>query len=217
MGGCDIVKEMHASGDLAKALGVSAGEVAPPSIALTPAAVKAFEAAAADAAGDVLRLEVSPAFEYGLFFAPAEKGDVVVQASGLSIHLDRASARRADRTRIDFVEGPSGAGFKIENPNEPARVKPITADELKALIDRGEKVELFDVRTESERAIAVIPGARHLDQAGQDYLLALPKDTRVVFHCHHGVRSHSAASARASPTSTTSRAASTPGRRSTRA
>src|ERR1700690_3955113 len=32
VGGCDIVREMHASGELAKALGVTVTEVAPPRI-----------------------------------------------------------------------------------------------------------------------------------------------------------------------------------------
>jgi monothiol glutaredoxin len=193
VGGCDIVKEMHASGELARALGVEAARVNPPSVSLTPAAAKAFADASADAGTDVLRLEISPAFEYGLFFAAAEPSDVVVTAGGLTIHVDRASARRADGTSIDYVEGPSGAGFKIENPNEPARVKQITPAELKAMLDHKEPIELFDVRPDAERNIATIAGARQLNQEGQDYLAALPKDARLVFHCHHGMRSQSAA------------------------
>ncbi len=192
-GGCDIVKEMHASGELATALGVTPGKVEPPSITLSPAAKAAFEAAAADAGGDVLRLEIGPRFEYGLFFAQPEKGDVVTTASGLAVHLDPASARRAGGTSIDYVEGPSGAGFKIVNPNEPQRVKQITAAELQAMMKRGDAIEIFDVRTPGERAIASLPGTRLLDQAGQDYLLGLDRGTALVFHCHHGMRSQAAA------------------------
>jgi monothiol glutaredoxin len=69
----------------------------------------------------------------------------------------------------------------------------LTAPELKALIDRGEHFEFFDVRTEQEHAIARIEGARLLDRAGYEYLLTLDRGTPLVFHCHHGVRSQSAA------------------------
>ncbi|WXB20311.1 hypothetical protein LZC94_40810 [Pendulispora albinea] len=61
------------------------------------------------------------------------------------------------------------------------------------MIDRGEKFELFDVRTPEERAIARLDIARHLDDAGVDYLQGLPKDATIVFHCHHGMRSRAAA------------------------
>jgi len=61
------------------------------------------------------------------------------------------------------------------------------------MIDSGERFELFDVRTEQEYAIARIEGARLLDQKSHEYLLALDRDTPIVFHCHHGIRSQSAA------------------------
>ena len=53
--------------------------------------------------------------------------------------------------------------------------------------------ELFDVRTTAERAIAKIEGARHLDDAAVEYIQGLPRDTLLVFQCHHGMRSQSAA------------------------
>ena len=42
------------------------------------------------------------------------------------------------------------------------------------------------------KAIARIEGARHLDEAGVEYIEDLPRDTLLVFHCHHGIRSQSA-------------------------
>src|SRR5215468_12737471 len=63
VGGCDIVKEMHAAGELAKLLGVS-GEVKPPSITITAAAAKAFRDARENDR-DELRFEIDPRFEYG--------------------------------------------------------------------------------------------------------------------------------------------------------
>ena len=61
------------------------------------------------------------------------------------------------------------------------------------MFDGGRPFELFDVRTEDERATAMIEGSRLLDQKGYDYLLTLDRDTPVVFQCHHGIRSQSAA------------------------
>lgn len=72
-------------------------------------------------------------------------------------------------------------------------VQEIPATELKAMMDRGEAFELVDVRTPAERAIASIEGARLLDRASYDALLALERDTPLVFHCHHGQRSREAA------------------------
>jgi monothiol glutaredoxin len=74
-----------------------------------------------------------------------------------------------------------------------ASIRQITALELKAMLDAGTPLELLDVRTEAERVIARIEGARHLDQAAVDHLESLPRDTLLVFQCHHGIRSQSAA------------------------
>lgn len=194
VGGCDIVKDLYASGDLQKLLGVDESAAPPsPSIKVTEAAAGALREAAADAGeGEVLHLEVSPKFQYGLFFGPREKGEIEVSAGGLPVLLSRASARRADGISIDFVSGASG-GFKIENPNEPPKVKPLSARELKAMLDKGDKLALFDVRTEAERKIASIAGARLLDREAVEEIEGMDKQATLVFHCHHGMRSQAAA------------------------
>ena len=61
------------------------------------------------------------------------------------------------------------------------------------MIKTGEPFEFIDVRTEGERDIARIDGARLLDREYHDYLLTLDRSTPLVFHCHHGIRSQSAA------------------------
>jgi monothiol glutaredoxin len=194
VGGCDIVKEMHASGELQALLGVEAKtpQAAAPRVAITDAAAKAFQDATEDAGGDVLRLEIDERYHYDLHFGPEAPGDVEVTSNGVVLHVARASARRADGMTIDFSVGPQGPAFKIENPNEPPRVKPIGPRALKEMLDRGE-VELFDVRPDAERARASIPQAKKLDEAGQKYLLGLKKDTPIALHCHHGMRSRGAA------------------------
>ena len=74
-----------------------------------------------------------------------------------------------------------------------AEIRQISAIELKALIESGSPFELVDVRTEGERALATIDGARLLDQAYHDALMAMDRNTLMVFQCHHGVRSQQAA------------------------
>jgi monothiol glutaredoxin len=73
------------------------------------------------------------------------------------------------------------------------QIRQITAPELKAMLDRGDALELWDVRTDAEWRIAKIAGARLLDQPGVDHIEALDHGTLLVFHCHHGFRSQAAA------------------------
>ena len=74
-----------------------------------------------------------------------------------------------------------------------ASIRQITVQELKALLDSQPALELWDVRTEAERAVARIGGAKLLDNESVEDIEALPRDTLLVFQCHHGIRSHSAA------------------------
>ena len=164
-----------------------------PAIRLSDLARRALQEAAVDTGGDPVRMRISDRFEYDLFFGSRAEGDLEVDCGGITIVLDPSSAQRADGLSIDFVSGPDGAGFKIEHPNEPPRVNQISATELKAMMDRGLPYELVDVRTEEERAIAKIQGSRLLNKEGHDYLLSLDRNTVIVFQCHHGIRSQSAA------------------------
>jgi monothiol glutaredoxin len=81
----------------------------------------------------------------------------------------------------------------VDNPNEPARVTPIDVTEYAAWRARGEPHLLLDVRTDEEWAIARIEGAQLLDERVEAMLEALPRDTPLVFQCHHGIRSQHAA------------------------
>jgi monothiol glutaredoxin len=81
--------------------------------------------------------------------------------------------------------------------NTPPQIRQITAHELKVLIESartaGAALELWDVRTEEERRMARIEGTRLLDAEGAAYIEELDRDTPLVFHCHHGIRSQAAA------------------------
>lgn len=56
-------------------------------------------------------------------------------------------------------------------------------------------VKLIDVRDEYEHSIAHIEGAQLISQSlVQEMMTSWPKDTPIIFHCHHGIRSLDAAS-----------------------
>jgi monothiol glutaredoxin len=195
IGGADIVRDLRESGELERLLAVqgapSPAAPALPAIRVTAAAAEAFKSALGDAANEALHFRIDGNFRHDLYVGPPEAHEIEVSAETLTLLLDPLSARRANGVVIDFVAGDQG-GFKIDNPNEPPKVKQLAARELKSMLDRGE-LELFDVRPEDERALASIAGARALDDAGQQYLLGLDRARPVAFHCHHGVRSQSAA------------------------
>ncbi len=194
VGGADIVREMQQNGELMQKLGVSSPKELPaPAITVTSSARREFLDAAKESPGEVLRFEVSPRFEYGLYFSQPMAGDFRLDVGdGLVVLVEKGSAKRANGVSIDFVNGPDGGGFKIENPNEPPRVRSVTASQLKEMLDK-EELLLIDVRTERERDIASIDAAQALDQEVLARLEGMPKDTPIGFLCHHGVRSRSAA------------------------
>jgi monothiol glutaredoxin len=193
VGGCDIVKEMYASGELEKLVGSEPRPaVRAPRVTISPAAAKALLEASAGAEGEVVRLAIDDAFRCDLQIAARENHDVEVKSNGAVLYVERGSAERADGIHVDFVEGPGGMAFRIDNPNEPPHVKRIGAKELKALLDEG-RIHLFDVRPDAERAVASIAQSRSLEGEGRKELLAMKRDAAIALHCHHGMRSRAAA------------------------
>ncbi len=66
----------------------------------------------------------------------------------------------------------------------------ITVQELKAKLDRGEKIVLIDVREPWEYNICKIPGAQliPLGTLATEYK-KLDPNAEIVLHCHMGMRS----------------------------
>ena len=75
----------------------------------------------------------------------------------------------------------------------PAPAAQMLVEELKAKMDTGESLYLFDVRETDARDRAMIEGSRLLDEKAAKFIDSLAKDALLVFHCHTGVRSQSAA------------------------
>jgi monothiol glutaredoxin len=196
LGGCDIIQEMAGAGELATALGVQAPQLdRPPQITVTERAVQSLrEASQGMPEESRLHLGIDARFQNKLFFAPPSDGTIGVEAGGITVYVDGFSAARADGATIDVIDTDQGPGFRIDNPNAPsAEVRQLTVQELKARMDSGAAGLIFDVRTPEERARASLPGTQLLNPDEAERIAALPKDTPLTFHCHHGGRSQAAA------------------------
>lgn len=188
VGGADILAQMYESGDLHKALGLAAVDADPPQMSITERAAEAFKGFLGES-DEVVLLEINREFETALSVGPRPENALVSQSNGITFAFDRLSATRAEGLSIDFIDTPEGAAFKINNPNEPPKVRELSASGLKAKWDRGESLRLIDVRRPDEWETARIEGAELLDADLMEELQEQPKDTTLVFQCHHGHRS----------------------------
>jgi monothiol glutaredoxin len=199
VGGCDLVREMYESGELQETLGLKVEPVVPPKLRVSSGAALALAEALQDAAADEpgashhIRVEIDGDYQHALSVSAKQPRDVEVSVGAVTLVLDRASARRAEGLSIDYVEGDEGPAFKLENPNEPPRVKSVDVKTLRAKMAEEANLELFDVRAQKERDQAQIAGSKLLDRETQQYILGLDKATPLYFHCHHGQRSQQAA------------------------
>src|ERR1044071_3490955 len=71
VGGADIVRQMHESGELEKKLGDLVAPAKPPQLTVTPRAAKELAAALQEGgAGDVIHLTITPPWEHQLDLGP---------------------------------------------------------------------------------------------------------------------------------------------------
>ena len=74
-------------------------------------------------------------------------------------------------------------------------IKEIDADELKARLDAGDKIELLDIRSDAELAQGILPDSQHVPM----HLIPLrindfSSDKDIVLYCRSGARSYHACS-----------------------
>ncbi|WP_374012411.1 Grx4 family monothiol glutaredoxin [Pseudoxanthomonas koreensis] len=189
VGGSDIVEQMAGSGELSQLLGLPPPDRTPPQVTVTEAAAEKLRGALGDADDAALVLTIDAKFQPRFQIAPRNDTAIAVDAAGLRIQFDLASARRANGITIDWVDDFRGQGLAIDNPNAPKPVQAIPPAEADRQVRAGELV-LVDVRPPEERAHAAVAVAhRSLDGDGRADLEALPKDTRLAFLCHVGERS----------------------------
>ena len=102
VGGADIVRQMHESGDLEKKLGKLAAPAAAPKLTVSPRAGQELAAALKEgSSGDVIHLTITPSWEHQLDLGPKEAGHLTIESGGVVVQLDRASAGRAEGVTID--------------------------------------------------------------------------------------------------------------------
>ncbi|TLX21123.1 Grx4 family monothiol glutaredoxin [Thermomonas fusca] len=193
VGGCDIVTQMAASGELHAALGVAAPDRTPPQITITPAAAEMLKSALSNAGeGYALQVEVDKGYNARLQLAPVDDSAIASESAGIRAQFDLLSAQRARGMTIDWADDARGKGLIIDNPNAPPKVQALTPAQVRERVQAGTLV-LVDVRPADERALAEAPVAyRHFDD-GVEEIEALPKDTALAFLCQSGARSGQAA------------------------
>jgi rhodanese-related sulfurtransferase len=68
----------------------------------------------------------------------------------------------------------------------------ITAKQLAARIESGERFHLLDVRQRAENALAALPGSQLIplnELPARHAEVRVPEGCTLVVYCHHGVRS----------------------------
>jgi monothiol glutaredoxin len=194
VGGSDIIESMLNSGELHSLLGVPEPDRTPPTLHITDAAAAAIGRAMADVEPGIgLHLTVDPRYNAQFQLKPVAGNEIVAEAAGLRVHLDLASAPRAQGIEIDWVDDVRGSGLAIRNPNAPSPVQSLSVSELRDRLAAG-SITLLDIRPAADRATAAFPGAHEvLDEGSIERLSALPKDRPLAFLCHHGNSSRQAA------------------------
>lgn len=193
MGGCDVTRQMFNTGGLHEALGVAPPDRTPPEIGISDEAASVIRNALESQPGSAVHLSIDSRWQHNFSLGPMEGHEVKAESNGVEILMDVATAQKAKGMKLTMEDTLQGRGFKIDNPNAPAPVRPLRAQELKQKLDSGEKLALYDVREPHEIEKARIEGSEPLNEAVMNEINALPKDTPLVFYCHFGQRSQAAA------------------------
>jgi len=93
-------------------------------ITVTDSAVKQLQsllATESEAAGKGLRIFVEhggcAGLQYAMRLDECKDGDSVIERDGVQVFVDAESGKYLAGSTIDFADGLSGAGFRIQNPN----------------------------------------------------------------------------------------------------
>ena len=192
IGGCDVVEQLSKTDELVKLVGE--GELlSDPTIMITDSAAKSIREVCSQHPDLSVHLNITDDWVHEFNLAPNSDQDIVVQNNGIELLLNRSTAKKTDGLRIDMEMTPEGNVFSITNPNAPPMVSQMSVQELKKLQESGDTFYLFDVREQSERDIAFIAGSRLLSEENVKFIDTLDRSSIMIFQCHTGVRSQSAA------------------------
>lgn len=126
----------------------------------TAAALKVLEFAATTNQPENIGLRVyvqggRTSYDYGFKFDQRQENDVVVPQEGFDLYVDGFSFHLLRGASVDYVEGVSGGGFSVSNPNEPdpssdplfARVKRFIDEQINPGVStHGGNVTLLEVK-----------------------------------------------------------------------
>jgi len=192
VGGCDIVTAMFNSNELHDMLGAEHPDRTPPEVTITDAAAEKIIESMQGNEGIGLHFAIDAGWQSQFNLAPAEGHEIKVEANGITLLFDLASAQRARGVVIDWVTTMQGEGLTIHLPQAPKPVNQMSVEDLKINIDNN-NVILIDVRGSEERGFASLDAARPMDGGTMQEIEAMPKDTALAFICHVGNRSNVAA------------------------
>jgi len=183
---------MFNSGELHDMLGVERPDRTPPEVTITDAAAEKILEAMQGHEGIGLHFAIDAGFQSQFNVGPIEGHEIKVEANGVTMLFDIASAQRARGAVIDWVTTMQGEGLTIKLPEAPNPIRQMSVAELKDEMDNN-SVILVDIRVAEERALASLDAARPMDRETMEEIEAMPKDTALAFLCHHGKRSNIAA------------------------
>ena len=93
-------------------------------VEISPSAInkiKEFRDKMPEAQGKEFRVYVQgggcSGFSYGFMFDEKRDGDQIIQAGGVSCLVDPQSLMFLKGSMVDFLDGMSGSGFTVKNPN----------------------------------------------------------------------------------------------------
>jgi monothiol glutaredoxin len=119
VGGCDIIREMYANGELYETLGLSPPGGRDPQILITEKAAQVLSSATEQSPGSELHLAIDARFQSKVGLGPRRGGEIEVESNGIRLLLDAESAARADGITVDAVDPSKGPALALDNPNAP--------------------------------------------------------------------------------------------------
>ena len=112
----------------------------------------------------------------------------------ISIRKDPACPACGTRELKELIDYEAFCGFSPDSVNSGNVISDVTPAELAAKIERGDDMQLIDVREQWEWDIARLPGARLIPLASLgDAASTLDRSREVILYCKSGVRSLHAA------------------------
>ena len=194
VGGCDIISDMHNSGELHQVLGLPVPDRTPPEISISDAAAEKIKAGMGDHEGLGLHMSIDVHWTPQFGLQPVQGNEIVAESNGITLYLDLESAQRARGAEIDWIEAFDGSGLDVMLPGAPPPVKSLLPDGLKTMIDNHAAPVIVDVRSATDRENGEpIKGSLVLDRDVLAGLQNRPQQTPMVFVCNIGKSSRGAA------------------------